>query len=300
MLLKNLVIYRLGRQWAVEAHALEQKLAAQALQPCGSFAMESRGWLPPQGEDRLLYAQGRHWLLLLGVELKLLPTSVIRQAAKDRATQIAAQLGRPVGRKQMRDLRDQVTNELLPRALSRRLTTRAWVDAKGGWLVVDAGADKKAEELVDALRRAEEDFACKRLDTARSPGAAMTQWLAAGKPPPGFSIDQDLELQSSDLSKATIRYSRHSLEGREIRDHIAAGKTVVRLGMTWRDKISFVLTDALHVKRVNFVDVIREETGAEEADAEEQFDIDFALATGELSLLLGDLVQALGGEKSAA
>ncbi len=298
MLLKNLIIYRLAKKWSLKPDDLEKKLEAQALQPCGSFEMESRGWLPPQGEHRLVYTQARHWLLMLGVEQKLLPASVIRQAAKDRAAQITAQLGRPVGRKQMRDLRDQVTNELLPRALSKRATTRAWIDTKGRWLVVDAGADKKAEEFVDALRRAEEDFPCKRLETERSPGSAMTRWLASGKPPAGFSIDQDLELQSVDLAKSTIRYTRHSLEGREIRDHIASGKTVIRLGMTWKDKITFVLTDELHVKRVNFVDIIRDETGEEAEDADEQFDIDFALMTGELSLFLDDLAEALDGEKA--
>ena len=179
------------------------------------------------------------------------------------------------------------------------MTTRAWVDAKGRWLVVDAGADKKAEAFVEALRRADDDFPCKRLETARSAGACMTKWLASGKPPAGFSIDQDLELQSADLAKSTIRYTRHTLEGREIRDHIATGKTVIRLGMTWKDKISFVLTDGLHIKRVNFVDIIRDETGDEAENADEQFDIDFALMTGELSLFLDDLVVALGGEKAA-
>jgi recombination associated protein RdgC len=300
MLLKNLVVYRLGARWAVEADALEKKLAQQPLQACGSFAMESRGWIPPQGDDRLLYIQNRHWMLALGVENKLLPASVIRQLAKERAAEIATQQGRPVGRKQMRDIKDQVTNELMPRALSRRSTTRAWIDATNRWLVVDAAADKKAEEFVEALRRVKEDFPCKRLDTQRSPGAAMTKWLAVGDAPDKFAIDQDLELLASDASKATVRYARHPLEGKDIRDHIAAGKTATRLGLTWKDRISFVLTDQLHIKRINFLDILNDESGADPADEDEQFDIDFALMTGELSLLLADLVTALDGEKTPA
>ena len=299
MLLKNLIVYRLSRKWAVKAEDLEKKLAEQALQPCGSFAMESRGWLPPRGEERFLYTQNRHWLLTLGVEQKILPTSVIRQAAADRASQISAQQGRPVGRKEMRDLKDRVTNELLPRALAKRTTTRAWIDAKGHWLAIDAGADKKAEEFLEALRRAEEDFPCKRLDTQRSAGSAMTSWLSTQAPPKGFTIDQDLELLAQDMSKATVRYSRHPLEGKDIRDHIKAGKSAVRLGMTWKDKISFVLTDELHLKRIGFVDIINENASGDAVDEEEQFDMDFALMTGELSLFLDDLVEALGGEKAA-
>ena len=304
MLLKNLIVYRLPKNWALGADELENKLSRQPLRPCGSFAMESRGWLPPQDEARFLYTQSHHWLLTLGIELKLLPASVIRQVARERGAEIARKQAHPVGRKQMREIRDEVTNELLPRALARRTTTRAWIDSTGGWLAVDAAADKKAEEFLEALRRAEENFPCKRLDTQRSPGAAMTHWLATGKAPPAFSIDQDLELQSSDMSKSSVRYARHPLEGRDIREHISAGKTAIRLGLTWRDKISFVLTDQLHIKRITFLDILKSEFAADaedESDNEaEQFDADFALMTGELSRMLADLVKALGGEKAPA
>ena len=299
MLLKNLVIYRFGKKRLPKAERLEEKLAAQSLQPCSSLAMESRGWLPPRDEDeRHVWTQHKHWLLMLGVEQKILPTSVVRQAAKDRAVQISAKQGRPVGRKEMRDLRDRITNELMPRALAKRATTRAWIDEEAGLLMVDAGADKKAEEFLEALRRADDDLVFRKLDTKQSPGAAMTKWLAAHKAPGDFSIDQDLELQSADMSKSTVRWANHSLDGKDIRDHIAAGKRVMRMGLTWKDRISFQLTDQLHLKRLGFVDIASDNEGGEEAaDEEERFAIDFALMTGELSLMLADLTKALGGEK---
>jgi recombination associated protein RdgC len=128
----------------------------------------------------------------------------------------------------------------------------------------------------------------------------MAEWLSKGDAPGKFTLDQDLELRAPDASKATVRYTRHPLEGREIRDHLAAGKTVVRLGLTWNDRISFVLTEHLQVKRVTFLDILKREDAANEdtaLDKEEKFEIDFALMTGELSLLLPDLVAALGGEK---
>jgi recombination associated protein RdgC len=51
---------------------------------------------------------------------------------------------------------------------------------------------------------------------------------------------------------------------------------------------------------VVFLDILKEETQDQAEDAEEQFDIDFALMTGELAALLDDLVKALGGEKKSA
>lgn len=298
MLLKNLVIYRLGANWDIDAEAFDQKLKQQRLMPCGAFDMESRGWVPPRDDDRMLYTQNKHWLLTLGVEDKLLPTSVIKQLAKDRAVDIEIAQGRPVGRKQMRDIREQVSNELMPRALSRRSTTRCWIDTINRWLVVDASADKSAEEFLEALRRVEDDFPCKRLETERSPGGAMTRWLNEGDAPGHFSIDQDLELLAGDASKATVRYARHPLDGKDIKDHIAAGKMATKLGLTWKDRMSFVLTDQMHVKRINYLDIVNDESNDEPDDAEEKFEIDFALMTGEFSAMLNDLVEALEGEKA--
>ena len=300
MWIKNLVVYRLPAKLAVEAEKLERKLSEQPLQACGGYQMESRGWVCPHEDGVFLHTQNRNWLLALGVEQKLLPASIIRQQAQERADKIALKQTHPVGRKQMRDIREEVTNELMPRALARRRLTHCWIDAINGWLVVDAAADAGAEQFMEALRRSEEAFTVPRLEAQRSPAAAMAEWLVRGAAPAGFSIDQDLELRASDASKATVRYARHNLDGREIRDHITAGKSVVRLGLTWNDKISFILTEQLQIKRVTFLDILRREPDSQVEDEDEQFEIDFALMTGELAQLLADLVKALGGEKVRA
>ena len=308
MFLKNLTLYRISDRWPARPDTLEKKLAGQPLKPCGGFQMESIGWTPPRDEGEFLYHQNHHWMPALGVEQKILPASVIRQAVEERAAKLAKKQAHPVGRKQKRDLREEVLTELMPRALSRRRITRAWVDRNNGVLAVDSSADPKAEQFMETLRRADDNLGAARLDTKRSPASAMAEWLSKGEAPGKFGIDQDLELRAPDASKATVRYSRHALQGRDIRDHLAAGKTPVRLGLTWNDRISFVLTDTLQVKRITFLDLLTREDGGEESDdsgaadaaerEEEKFQADFALATGELSLLVADLVKALGGEKA--
>jgi recombination associated protein RdgC len=297
MWFKNLVVYRLPADFSVKFDDLERKLAHHSLQPCGGLQMESRGWICPHEDGLFLFQQRSQCLLAMGVEQKILPASVIRQEAETRAEDIARRQGRPLGRKQMRELKDQVTDELLPRALSRRRTTYGWIDAANGWLAVDAAADAKAEQFMELLRSTEDSLLAKRLETQRTPASAMAEWLVRGEAPGAFGIDQDLELRSADASKATVRYARHNLEGKEIRDHIAAGKTVVRLGLTWNDKISFVLTEYLQIKRLTFLDILKEDSATEAEDKDEQFEIEFALMTGELALMLADLAKALGKEK---
>jgi recombination associated protein RdgC len=82
-----------------------------------------------------------------------------------------------------------------------------------------------------------------------------------------------------------------------VRRHIAAGKQCTRLAMTWSDRVSFVLTESLAVKRVAPLDVLKENADSTMQNDDERFDGDFALMTGELAKLIADLVQALGGEE---
>jgi recombination associated protein RdgC len=297
MWFKNLVVYRLPDGWTLSAAELETQLSARPLQPCGPFDMESSGWVSPSPSGRLLHTVNQQLLIALGVEQKLLPGSIVKQVAAERATVLEKEQGFPVGRRQMRELRMRVTEELRARALCRRRVTRAWIDPQNGWFVVDAASPARAEKVVETLRETlGGSFAVQLLDVSRSPQQSMSVWLMHGDAPLRFSIDQDLELQSADANKATVRYARHPLDVREIQPHLKAGKHPVRLGLTWNDRVSFVLTDKLQVRRVQFLAMTRDVPDGGETDAEEQFDIDFTVMAGELAALLADLANALGGE----
>jgi len=297
MWFKNLQIYRL-RHCDISPEKLESVLSSMLFQPCGNMDMQSRGWLSPRGEGgALVHVLKQQMMITLGVEQKLLPAAVINQHAEARAEEIEEQQGYRPGKKQLREIREWAADELLPRAFSRRRKTYAWIDPIGGWLVIDAASAAKADELVEILLKCCSDLTPALIRTHLSPLTAMTSWLAANQAPPGFSIDRDCELRAPGEEKSLIRYVRHPLESAEIRDHIEAGKQVTKLAMTWGDRISFVLHENLQVKRLAFLDLIKEESEQQAETADEQFDADFAIMSGELSRLLPDLLEALGGEE---
>jgi recombination associated protein RdgC len=300
MWFKNLQIYRLPAGWNIGAEVLEEQLARKRFVPCGSQDQETRGWLSPTGDEFLVHRVGGQWLIALGVEQKLLPSSVVKQEAEDRAEEIAARQGYKLGRKQMKDLREQVLQELLPRAFTRRRKAYAWIDPVGGWLGIDAPSQARAEDVLEVLRQTLDSLPLTLLRTQVSPVSAMADWLAGGEAPAGFTIDQDCELRSVTEDKAAVRYVRHPLEGDEVRNHLVAGKLPTRLALTFDERVSFVLTEKLEIKRLDFLDVVKEkvdEAGAEDARA--LFDAGFALMTGEVARLLPALVEALGGELQA-
>jgi recombination associated protein RdgC len=305
MWFRNLILYRLPSGWSMSAAQLEEKLGARPLQPCGALDMLSRGWIAPTPNGRLLHALNQQYLIALGVEQKLLPASIIRQEAQRRAKIKEDSQGFPVGKRQMRDLRMQVTEELRARALSRQRSTRAWIDPQGGWCVIDAASAGKAEELIETLRDTLGSFAVQFVQTQRSPHTSMAAWLTQGSAPGRLALDQDLTLMTADGTKSTVRYTRHALDLREIRSHLEAGKYPAQLGLCWNDRVAFMLNEKLGIKRVQFLDLEPDAVGQEEAaagavDPVEKFDADFALMTGELGQLLAEILDALGGETQIA
>lgn len=297
MWFKNLIVYRLPADWAYSAAQLEETLGSRPLKPCGPFDMMSRGWVAPSSTGRLLHTVNQQHLIALGVEQKLLPASLIRQEVQQRAAVLAEEQGFAVARRQMRDLRIRVTEELRSRALCRRNVIRAWIDPVNRWFVVDAAASGRAESLTETLRETlGGSLAVTFLETSHSPQHSMNAWLTHGDAPSRFSIDQELELQSVDGSKATVKYTRHELDPQEVQRHLKAGKQPLRLGLTWSDRIALVLTSKLEVKRLQFLEMTKDSADGGQLDAQEQFDIDFTVMSGELARLLNDLAGALGGE----
>lgn len=299
MWFRNLQLYRLTPGLRLDPDRLGERLAKHPLTPCGGLERQRIGWRPVRGEDDFVHAQDGQCLIALGIEDKLLPSSVVKQAAEEKIAEIAEAEGYRPGSKRRREIREQVEDDLLPRAFVKRATLHAWLDPVNGWLAVDAASATRAEALVKQLGESMPDLAVKLPHTAMSPGAAMTAWLAEGEAPSGFTIDRDCELRLPGEDRATVRYVRHALDGEEIGEHIAAGKQATRLALTWADRISFVLTEKLEIKRLQFLDILKEQSEqAEDADA--MFQIEFALMAGELAKMIADLVEALGGEEEGA
>ena len=296
MYFKNLQPYRLSPEWPITLDALREQLATKPFKPCGSQDHESRGWVPPFDGGELAHAVGADLLVCMQVEQRILPTAVVQKEADKRAALIEQEQGFKLGRKAMKELREQITQELLPRAFTRIRKTFAWMNVGAGWLVVDAASEKKAEDVLELLRHSIDTFPLALLRTEQSPASAMAGWLSGGAPD-GFTLDQDFALQSISEDKARATFKGHDIEATHITELLAAGNLPTKLAMTFDDRISFVLTERGALKRIDFLDVIRDQAKADEhEDAQSIFDAEFALMTGELLRLLQAVVAAMGGE----
>lgn len=292
---KNVMVYKLGAAWSAPLEQIEEAVEQQRFVECGATQERSAGWVPPRGEEHgaLVESIGGQYLLKLMVESKAVPAAVVKRKAEERALEIEATTGRKPGKKEIRDLREEAKHTLLPYAFTKRGSVNVWIDVQAQRLVIDAGSQGRADEVITALVKVLDGFVVQELHTATSSAAAMSEWLSSQEPPAGFSIDRECELKAVDDSKAAIRYAHHALDIEEIRQHISEGKLPTRLAMTWDERVSFVLTEGMQLRKLQFQEGVFEKTSKEKED---NFDANAAIATGEIGRLIPDLIEALGGE----
>ena len=291
---KNLIVYRIAPGWQCDLTQLEEALARTPFLECGATQERSTGWAAPRGEAHGLLAESvaGQWILRFMAEAKVVPGSVVARRVKEKAERIEKETGRKPGKKESKELKDEAMLDLLPMAFTKQGSMWVWIDQAARTLVLDTGSQARADEVVSLLTEALPGFALALVHTHTSPQAAMAHWLATQEPPAGFSVDRECELKAADEAKAVVRYARHPLDIEEIQAHIAAGKLPTRLALTWDERVSFVLTEGLQIKKLAFLETVFEDKAADDGG----FDTDVAIATGEIARLLPDLIEALGGE----
>lgn len=293
---KNALVYSID-QWEPPTQAdIQRRLDATRFIACGPTQPESAGWVEPRGEKHgaLLESVGGQLILKLCTETKAVPGGVVKEQLNTRLEKIESETGRRPKGKASREIKDEIVHDLLPRAFPKRSTTLVWIDLKARRVLIGAASSKKADAVVTQLVGLFGGLRLAPLQTALSPATAMSDWLSAKQAPPGFSIDRECELKQPDSEKAAVRYARHTLDIDEVGEHIKQGKLPTQLAMTWNSRVSFVLTEALTLKKIKLLDVVLEGTSPA-GGVDSGFDADVAITTGELQHLLPDLIDALGG-----
>ena len=300
MWFKNLALYRFTEPFTLAADELEEKLNDKRFRPCGSHDEFSFGWTSPIGNvsEQLIHASNGFMMLCLKKEEKVIPAAVINEMLQEKVAEKEEQEARKLSKKERTTIKDELIFELLPRAFSFSKKTYAYIDPKGGWMVVDAASAKKAEDLLSHLRKCLGSLPVVPVNTVDKPTVIMTQWLTdSNSIVKDLLVEDECELRSTEDEGSIIRCKRHNLALPEITNHLDNGKQVIKLALNWTDRLSFILDENLAIKRLKFLDLIQDQVSDAETDDEvAQFDVDFSIMTLELANFLPRLLEIFGGE----
>ncbi len=296
MWFKNMHFYRFEDAFKLTSQQLHERLLKRQTRPCGQMEMACQGWDKPLGRSGhlLVHESDGAIMICLRREEKVLPASFVRETVADRLFEIEQQSGRIVGRKEKSDIKDQVLQQLLPKAMVRAGYTYAAILPAQGWLVVDASSSAKAEALIETLRQTLGELNVVLPSTEQSPETVMTHWLMNDQSwPDGFSIEDACELHAGEGAEGVVRCKDLDLCSDEVRAHVASGRRVRKLALNWRERISFVLSEDLTIKRLRFDSELIDQAGEAGDDEASRFDADFALMSAEIGAFIPELLAAL-------
>ncbi len=300
MWFKNLALYRFTEPFSLAADELEEKLADKRFAPCGKQDEFSMGWTSPVGGsvEQLIHASNGFMMLCLKKEEKVIPAGVINEMLEEKIAEKEEQEARKLSKKERTALKDELIFELLPRAFSFSKKTFAYIDPKGGWMIVDAASAKKAEDLLSHLRKCLGSLPVVPVNTVDKPVTVMTQWLLdTATTPKDLVVEDECELRSPEEEGSIIRCKKHNLALPEIINHLDTGKQVIKLAVNWTDRLSFIVDENLAIKRLKFLDLIQDQVSDTDAEDEvARFDVDFSIMSLELSNFLPRLLEIFGGE----
>ncbi len=297
MWFRNARPYKLPSRLGIDASELSQRLSRRPFVPCRPSQPAATGWVAALSDDAtdFVHKAGDYWLVRLQREERLLPPSVVRSEVNNRIKEIQAGQGRRVQRKERLDITDEVTQDLLPRAFTKSQHVEALINDREGWVWVNTVSAARAEDLLSLLREGLGNLPVSIPDTQKSPVSAMSQWVLNGGLPDGLCLGGDADLEDPREEGGVVRARGVYLESDEIRQHIESGKQVVRLALSWRDQVDFVLDKDLSIRRIRFDDELKDTNQELHEDKLAQRDADCLLMGETLETLQKVITAEFGG-----
>ncbi|AVH37402.1 recombination-associated protein RdgC [Pseudomonas monteilii] len=301
MWFKNLLTYRLTQEVPFEPEALEAALASKPARPCASQELTTYGFVAPfgKGEDApLVHVSGEYLLIAARKEERILPSSVVNDAVKEKVEEIETEQMRKVYKKERDQIKDEIIQAFLPRAFIRRSMIFAAIAPRQGVILVNSASAKRAEDLLSTLREVMGSLPVRPATVKIAPAATMTDWVKSQQAAEGFYVLDECELRDTAEDGGIVRCKRQDLTGEEIQLHLSTGKVVTQLALAWQDKLSFILDDKMVIKRLKFEELLQEQAEQDGGDeAAQQFDASFQLMMMTFAEFLPVLFEALGGEE---
>lgn len=291
---KNLIAYRFNKPFAVDSSALESTMEEFKFTPCGSQDISKFGFtnaLGKHGHTLVHSAEGYH-MVAVTKESKILPSAAVKEAVILNVEFLEGKDGLKLTEKEKDAIKDEVIQEMLPRAFTKSSVTRALIMPELNLILVDSSSYAKAEELLALLRKALGSLPAIPLSYKTPVESTLTEWLKSGSSPLPFDMLNEAELRCEETGIA--RFKGQDLREEEVLAHIETGKQVHKLALDYGQSISFIACSDGSLKRVKFAPefMASNEVGD---DVAAKLDADFILCANELRSLMGALEFSLGG-----
>lgn len=284
---KNAIVYQLNKDNIFDTQAITNAVNACPFVPCGNTDSMRSGWVSPFGEspdNPLVLDNNGQMLLRLKKEIKILPSSVIKQALAEKVTQQEQLFNRKLKKAEKLSLKDEVYIDLLPRAFSKYQFFWLWIDTVNKRVVVDSSSFKQAEDILALLRKEMGTLALTPYASDTPLEKILTKWVKESLSFPPIILGDEIELKDAVEESIVVKCKNQEINSQEIFVHIDSGKQISKLKLIDERGVSFILNRDYTLKRIKFDNAIldkNEDFLPEESNA--KLEADFMLMTSQLT-----------------
>jgi recombination associated protein RdgC len=292
---RNLRFYRITSPWPATEEKLSDALSENPFTPCGAYSERTAGWEAPAEYDGALLCRRLNGadLLQLRTQSRVLPLAAVKEALEGKVEAFRTRTAQDPSRGDIRRLREETREELLPRALLKSERCRACFIHSESLLAVDAGTDAGAEWFIDQLRTCFGQFACIPLAFARAPAELLVR-IFKGENLLGFTLGRECRMQDLSDSRSIVTWREFELSDPSIRRHVTDGLKLTHLGVGFDELLTCVISEEGVISKLRFVEGDSVDTPDLE-DPLARLDADFVLLSGTIKKMVEALKKLLGG-----
>jgi len=209
MKFKNALVYQIGDNHALMCGDLAAKAAGAMWRAPGPHGVLTIGFTPLVDEDEgirepVMHAAGATVFAVKRAEKKI-PAAALRDLVKEKVRSIETEQKRRVYGRELRQLKEDITFDLLPKMPAVSAVTYGLIDHETGHVIIDA-TTSRAEECLSLIRNAIGSLAARTASVETSPSRTMTHWLTERRLPAPFALGDRAVLRmpgESDTAKLT-------------------------------------------------------------------------------------------------
>lgn len=291
---RNLRFYRLDSPWPASEEELSGKLASAGFEPCGPLTERSSGFVPVSPDAGESYARRLNAadLMRLRSQSRVLPAAAIAEELAQRIDDYRQRMGEEPNAREKRRLKAETRDELMTRALLKSEHINGYYDSKEKVLVIDSAGEPNADRFLRRLKAAFGDLTIRPLGF-QQPAEMLLRRIFLGDAPGQFALGRECRMQDAAEPRSRVRWMDFDLEMNAIRNHVAQGMRLTHVALVYDGLLGCVLDEEAVVTKLKLVGA--DDDADDGNDALARVDAEFALASGTIRNLLGDLKNLLGG-----
>lgn len=310
-LFSNILAYRVTNAFDLhkDLEAVNQALASKPARLPGKMELNAVGFTEPVGEEGAFIERIAPMAYVFAYNLaeRMIPGKIVRQQVAARVKQIEKEQERKVYAREKQQIKDEVLNQMLPRAFIDQKITYGMV--MGPYILIDSSSAKRGEDILSTMRSCLGSLGARPVSVKTTPIDAFTRWFTTGETDGPFHMTGDFKANNRSDESDFVNGKGTSPEHEGLSDLVREyDRRVTVLGLGWGtstgETASFTVNEMIGIKGIKWPESLSEmaadQVGEEEDDDARRVTLlrtTMILLGAELKQLLADLLPALGHEE---